>query len=131
MCPPHHPTMPPHALLAPAPPRFCVANGGERDVRLSEEVEAAPSSCGSELSMIDERGEECEETEARPSSEEQGCAPSLEEEPDEGELCCAHGGPTLCAAALTPPPPPPRAGRSPLLTAWSLQPHPNLLLTCS
>ena len=118
MCPPHHPTMPPHALLAPAPPRFCVANGGERDGRLSEDVEAARCNCGSELSMIDEGGEECEETEACPSSEEQGCAPSLEEEPDEGELCCTHDGPALCAAACTPPTPTP-AGRE--------FPSPNLI----
>eukprot|EP00964_Phaeocystis_antarctica_P151277 scaffold118852_cov33-Phaeocystis_antarctica.AAC.1 len=79
----------------PAPsmaPRFGVANGGEREGegQSGEEVEAAPSDCGSELSMIDEGGEECEETEACPSSEEQGCAPSLEEEPNGGEPCCAH-----------------------------------------
>ena len=76
----------------PAPsmaPRFGVANGGEREGegQSGEEVEAAPSDCGSELSMIDEGGEECEETEARPSSEEQGCAPSLEVGPTRGALC--------------------------------------------
>ena len=101
-------------------PRFGVASGGEREGegQPGEEVEAERSDCGSELSMIDEGGEECEETEACPSSEEQGCAPSLEEEPDEGELCCTHDGPALCAAACTPPTPTP-AGRE--------FPSPNLI----
>ena len=119
-------------------PRFGVASGGgERkgEGQPGEEVEAAPSNCGSELSMIDEGGEECEETEACPPSEEHGRALSLEEELNEGQPCCTHGGPTLCAAACTPPPPPPRAGRCPLLTSpearLTTPSHSNPILTCS
>lgn len=93
-------------------------SGGARqeDGQPGEEAEAVRSRCGSKLAMIEEGDETCEES--YPSSEEQGAAPCLQEEPNKGEPRSAHGGPALCALPLlaqTPPVPPRRPGSWPAL----------------